>query len=129
MSQENVDLVRRALEGFVAGEVMWDILDEEIEVHDHDILDAGEYRGHSGFTRWVEEWGAGLPVVSLELQEFVDAGDAVVAIFMLKAKGRGSSVDVERQDGIVYRIRDGRIIRFDYYNTRKQALEAVGLAE
>ena len=45
-----------------------------VEIHDHDILDAGEYRGHSGFTRWVEDWGTGLPIVSLELQEFIDAG-------------------------------------------------------
>ncbi|MEA2334665.1 MAG: hypothetical protein QOG40_1155, partial [Solirubrobacteraceae bacterium] len=29
-------------------------MDEELEVHDHVILDAGQYRGNSGFTRWVE---------------------------------------------------------------------------
>jgi ketosteroid isomerase-like protein len=129
MSQENVEIVRRALEGFVAGEIPWETMDEEVEIHDHDILDAGEYRGHSDFTRWVEDWGTGLPVVSLELQEFIDAGDAVVAVFLLKARPRGSSVDVERQDGIVYRLRDGRIIRFDYCNSRRQAVEAAGLAE
>jgi ketosteroid isomerase-like protein len=129
VSQENVEIVRRALEGFVAGEIRWETMDEEVEIHDHDILDAGEYRGHSGFTRWVEDWGTGLPIVSLELQEFIDAGDAVVAVFLLKAKPRGSSVDVERQDGIVYRLRDAKIIRLDYYNSRHQALEAAGLAQ
>jgi ketosteroid isomerase-like protein len=129
MSQENVEIVRRALEGFVAGEIRWETMDEEVEIHDHDILDAGEYRGHSGFTRWLEDWSTGLPVVSLELQEFIDAGDAVVAVFLLKAKARGSSVDVERQDGIVYRLRNGKVIRLDYYNSRHQALKAVGLAE
>jgi ketosteroid isomerase-like protein len=129
MSQENVEIVRRALEGFVAGEILWETMDEEVEIHDHDILDAGEYRGHSGFTRWVEDWGTGLPIVSLELQEFIDAGDAVVAVFLLKAKPRGSSVDVERRDGIVYRLRDAKIIRLDYYNSRRQAVEAAGLAQ
>jgi ketosteroid isomerase-like protein len=129
MSQENVEIVRQALESFVAGKIIWETMDEEIEVHDHDILDAGQYRGHPGFTRWVEDWGAGLPVISLELQEFIDAGDAVVAVFLLKAKARGSSVDVERQDGIVYRLRNRKIIRLDYYNSKRQALDAVGLAE
>jgi ketosteroid isomerase-like protein len=129
MSQESVELVRRSLEAFVAGEVRWDLLDEEVEIHDHDILDAGEYRGHSGFTRWVEDWGAGLPVISLDLEEFIDAGDAVVAVFLLKARARGSSVDVERRDGVVYRCRDGKIVRLDYFNSRQQALKAVGLAE
>ena len=129
MSQANVEIVRRALEGFVAGEILWETLDQEVEVHDHDILDAGQYRGHSGIARWLEDWGAGLPVISLELQEFIDAGEAVVAVFLLKARARGSSVDVERQDGIVYRLRDGKITRLDYYNSRHQALEAVRLVE
>jgi ketosteroid isomerase-like protein len=127
VSQENVDLVRRALEGFIAGEVLWDTIDAEVEVHDHDILDAGEYRGHAGFSRWVEDWSTGLPVISIDLEELIDAGDKVVAVFVLKARPRDSTVDVERRDGIVYRCRSGRITRLDYYNSRDQALEAVGI--
>ena len=129
MSQDNVDLIRRSLSAFAAGEILWDTIDEDVEVHDHDILDAGEYRGHAGFTRWMEDWGAGLPVVSLDLEEFIDAGDAVVVVFVLKARARGSSVDVERRDGIVYHCRNGRIVRLDYYNSRRQAVEAAGVAE
>jgi ketosteroid isomerase-like protein len=129
MTQENVVLVRRLLECFIAGEVLWDALDEAVEIHDHDILDAGEYRGHAGVMRWVEDWGAGLPVVSFDLQELIDAGDVVVAVILLKARGRDSSVDVERQDAIVYQFRHGRVARFDYYNSRQQALEAVGPAD
>jgi ketosteroid isomerase-like protein len=129
MTQENVVLVRRLLECFIAGEVLWDALDEAVEIHDHDILDAGEYRGHAGVMRWVEDWGAGLPVVSFDLQELIDAGDVVVAVILLKARGRDSSVDVERQDAIVYQLRNGRVTRFDYYNSRQQALDAVGPAK
>jgi ketosteroid isomerase-like protein len=129
MTQENVTLVRRLLECFIAGEVLWDALDEAIEIHDHDILDAGDYRGHAGVMRWVEDWGAGLPVVSFDLQELIDAGDMVVAVILLKARGRDSSVDVERQDAIVYQLRNGRVTRFDYYNSRQQALEAAGSAD
>jgi ketosteroid isomerase-like protein len=129
VTQENVALVRRLLECFIAGEVLWDALDEAVVIHDHDILDAGEYRGHAGVMRWVEDWGAGLPVVSFDLQELIDAGDVVVAVILLKARGRDSSVDVERQDAIVYQFRDGRVTRFDYYNSRQQALEAVGPAD
>jgi ketosteroid isomerase-like protein len=129
MTQENVTLVRRLLECFIAGEVLWDALDEAVEIHDHDILDAGEYRGHAGVTRWVEDWGAGLPVVSFDLQELIDAGDMVVAVILLKARGRDSSVDVERQDAIVYQLRNGLVTRFDYYNSRQQALDAIGPAD
>jgi len=36
---------------------------------------------------------------------------------------------VERRDGIVYKCRDGKIVRLDYYDSRQQALEAVGRQE
>jgi ketosteroid isomerase-like protein len=117
MSQEKVELVRTVLERFAAGEILWDALDEEIEIHDHDILDADTYRGHADVVRWAEDWGAGLPIVTFEAQEFLEVGETVVAVILLKARGRGSSVDIERQDAIVYRFRGGRIASFHYYNS------------
>jgi hypothetical protein len=36
-------------------------------------------------------------------------------------------VSLERRDGLVYTIRDGKTVRIDYYNSRAEALEAVGL--
>jgi hypothetical protein len=33
------------------------------------------------------------------------------------------------QDALVYRCRNDKIIRTDYYNSKEQALEAVGLSE
>jgi ketosteroid isomerase-like protein len=129
MSEENVEVVRGLLERFAAGEVVWDALDEEVEIHDHDILDAGEYRGREGVLRWIEDWSSGLPAVDWDLQEILDAGETVMAVILLKARGRGSSVEVERQDAIVYRLRHGKIVRFDYYNSRRQGLQAAGLAE
>jgi hypothetical protein len=48
MSQEDVELVREALERLLrTGEPAWDVIHEEVEVHDHDIPDASEYKGLS----------------------------------------------------------------------------------
>jgi ketosteroid isomerase-like protein len=47
----------------------------------------------------------------------------------MHATGRGSGVELERRDAIVYTFRAGKIVRLDYYNKREQALEAVGLSE
>jgi ketosteroid isomerase-like protein len=130
MSQENVELAQRILGHFVAtGEVPWDLADPEIEVHDHDTPDQGDYRGHSGFARWLEDWGAAWADWSIEPDEFIDAGNAVVIFICMKAEGRGSGIEVDRQDALVYEIRDGMVTCVDYYNDRKQALKAVGLAE
>ena len=129
MSRENVDLVQRLLEGFIAtGEPSWESMHEEIEAHDHDVVDAGEYRGHAGFRRWLENWDVAWAEFSMTPEDFLDAGNRVVSVFRMKATGRGSGVPVERQDAIVWEIRDGKVVRLDYYNDREKALDAVGLA-
>jgi ketosteroid isomerase-like protein len=128
MSQENVDIVRRGVALFgETGEPDWDTMHAQVEIYDHDILDAGEYRGYEGFQRWAENWSSAFSEFSIVPEEFIDVGDRVVFVFQMKAKGGGSGVEVTRQDAIVYELRDGLIVRVDYYNDRRQALKAVGL--
>jgi ketosteroid isomerase-like protein len=129
MSETNVAVVRRGLESFLAGEPDWGTLNEEVEIHDHDIPEQDEYRGHEGFTRWLQDWEMPWSQWSLQPEEFIDAGDRVVVIVHLKATGRSSGAEVERQDGMVYELRDGQIVRIDYCNNREQALEIAGLAD
>jgi ketosteroid isomerase-like protein len=130
MSEENVELVRRAIEHFIGtGEPQWSVTHEEVEVYDHDILDAGDYRGHAGFRHWLEDWAAAWSDFSMEPDEFLDAGDRVVAVIRMKATGRGSGVVVQRRDAMVCALREGKIARIDYYNDREQALKSVGLED
>jgi len=130
MSAENVERVQAALEHFATtGEPAWDGLHEEVEVYDHDIMDAGDYRGHAGFARWLEDWAAAWAEYEMEPEEFRDAGEHVVAFILQKTTGQGSGVALERHDAMVFELREGEIVRLDYYNNREQALTAVGLAE
>jgi ketosteroid isomerase-like protein len=131
MSRENVELVRKGFEHLVAtGEPAWDTLHEQVAVHDHDIMDGREYRGHADVRRWLfEDWAAAWSEWSAEPEEFIDAGDdQVIAVFRIRAKGRGSSLEIERQDAIVYVVRNLEVVRLDYYNSKLQAFEAAGLA-
>jgi len=131
VSQENAVLVvRLLLEHFVAtGEPAWGMLHDDVEVHDHDILDAGEYRGHAGFGRWLEDWGSAWSEYSIEPRDYIDAGERVVAVIGVRAIGRGSGVAVKREDALVWLVRGGKALCLDYYNTKPQALKAVGLEE
>jgi ketosteroid isomerase-like protein len=128
MSRENVEIVRRVNEHLLTtGEPAWDLTHEDVEVHDHDTPDQGSYHGHSGVARWLEDWGAAWAEWTYEPEEYIDAGDAVVALIRTKAEGRGSGLKLERKDAVAYRLRDGKIARIDFYNDRAEALEAVGL--
>ena len=129
MSQQNVDLVRRGLEHFVAtGEPAWDTLHEHVEVRDHDIMDGREYHGHADVRRWLfEDWASAWSEYSAEPEEYIDVDDEhVIAVFRIKATGRASGIAIERQDAMVYALRDQQVTRMDYYNSKQQALEAVG---
>jgi ketosteroid isomerase-like protein len=130
MSQGNVEIARGAFEHFLqTGDQQWDVIDREIEVYDHDIPDAGTYRGHEGYASWLADWGEAWEDFSMEAERWIDAEDRVVFVFQLTAKGKGSGVEVKRRDAMVISFRDGKWIRLDYYNNESQALEAVGLTE
>src|SRR5687767_8518212 len=59
MSQENVDVVRRALESFPRGDVeeMLSYLDPELEWHSAIVggAEGNVYRGHDGFRTWLAD--------------------------------------------------------------------------
>jgi ketosteroid isomerase-like protein len=129
MSQENVKRAQAALEHFAAtGEPAWEGLHEDVEVYDHDIMDAGDYRGHAGFGRWLQDWASAWSEYTTEPEEFLDAGERVVAFVRQRTTGQGSGVALEREDAMVIAFREGKIARLDYYNSRRQALAAAGLA-
>jgi uncharacterized protein len=131
MSQKNVEIVRRCYDAYVRGDLDSALaaFDPEIEIYDHDIPDSGEYRGLDGLLRWQDDWAASWDSWRWEPEEFIDAGERVVAALRVYAKGRGSGVELKRLDGAVWTLRDGKCIRLDYYGSKAEALEAVGLSE
>ena len=74
-------------------------------------------------------WAAAWSDYAMEPEEFVDAGERVVAFVLQKTTGHGSGVVLERHDAMVFEVRDRKIVRIDYYNNRDQALKAVELAQ
>jgi len=130
MSLENVEVARRFHEHFDrTGEPLWEVIDSEIEVYDHDIPDAGTYRGIEGYTRWLTNWSEPFEGFAMDLERLVDAGDRVVSLFVMRATGRGSGATVERKDAMISTFRSGKVTRVEYFNDQSQALEAAGRCE
>ncbi len=131
MSQENVELVRQAHERFAkTGEPMWEMIGGQVEVFDHDIPDASNpYRGADGMAQWLADFAQSWDRYELDVERLIDAGDRVVSLFRIRAVGAGSGVPVERGDAMVWAFRDGKLVRLDYYNDQRKALEAAGVPE
>jgi ketosteroid isomerase-like protein len=127
MSAENVEIIRRSFELFEAtGEIPWELIDDDIEVRDFDLPDAAGdvFRGHEGYARWNALWSSAWEESALELEEVLDAGDRVIATFHLRAKGKGSGVETQRQNSVVFTVRDGKVTHADYFGSREGAFAA-----
>jgi ketosteroid isomerase-like protein len=131
MSQENVEVVRRAYEAFDTDlEALLRLLDPAIEwVSPSDAIEPGLRRGRDGvrdaFAATAMAWDQ--PTHTAE--GFVDAGDEVLVTVTFRGHGRGSGMDAERTEFHVWTVQSGAVIRFQWFYRRREALEAVGLRE
>src|SRR4029453_5623327 len=118
MSQENVELVRRAHEAFnrvgLTSELTYraaaEVLDPEIEWHDQrELPGATVHHGIEEVMRHLASAEESVHYGSAHLLEILDAGSRVVAVYRIYARGRASGVPVERDAVHVYSFRGARI--------------------
>jgi ketosteroid isomerase-like protein len=133
MSQENVEAVRRSLDAFAASDVeeMLSYVDPEGELHSAIIggAEGNVYRGHDGFRRWYAESVQSFEVLEIELTEFRDLSDRVIAFGHIHARGRESGLELDSATGWVFTMRRGKVVRAEGFLNRADALEAAGLSE
>jgi ketosteroid isomerase-like protein len=130
MSQENVEIVRRAWEFEAFGR---DYRAEALTVYDPDVvvtpLEEGPSYGLDAYLEYFERWFAAWEMLEQAAEEYIDAGDRVVVRGYFRGRGRGSGVEVDSRFYEIYTLRDGKIVRVDEFAERSEALEAAGLSE
>jgi ketosteroid isomerase-like protein len=125
MSQENVELIARTFE--LTADEDWEALERLIapdcQVLDFDLPDTSEpFHGPDGWFAWLAQWDSAWDSWTIDEVEVRDAGgDRVVAEFRVHATGRGSGLELDRHDAIVYALRDGQIVSLEYYNEGQKA--------
>jgi|Tabmets5t2r1_1033131.scaffolds.fasta_scaffold143159_2 uncharacterized protein len=129
MSHENLEIVQRFVERYnETGAPPWEEMDPDVVwVIDPGAFLAGTYRGREGvstlFARMAEVFGE----VRAEIDDYIDAGDSVVAIGRFRVSGALSGATGTQQIAAIFELRDGRITAYRSYLRREEALEAVGL--
>jgi ketosteroid isomerase-like protein len=136
MSRENVEIVRRVMEAEARGDettifahydedILWDVSGAGGPVAG--IVDT--FRGHEGVRSWLRTWYEGFKDVTYEIDELADAGEHVLLALTMKGKGRASGADVTTRLYGAWTLRERKVVRVAWFQSRDEALEAVGLWE
>ncbi|HEV8098378.1 MAG TPA: hypothetical protein VGP56_04475, partial [Gaiellaceae bacterium] len=65
----------------------------------------------------------------LRIDRFLETGEEVVALAHYSGSGRSSGVPVAGEQGHVWTVRDGVAVRFRWFQSHSEALEAAQIAE
>jgi ketosteroid isomerase-like protein len=129
MSQENVEIVRRAFQYMASGRGGSEVLasfDPNVVMKP---VETGATSGVNAIRGNFERWQSTFDELEVTVEEIIDAGGRVVHTAHWRGRGRGSGIKVDARYYEVYTLRDGKIIRVDEYTERAEALEAAGLSE
>ena len=133
MSQENVELNRRAVEAFNARDIEAFIAFCDPSIEGHSVFAAvggADYHGHDGLRRFFRDardaWG---DAIRIEPEAYFDLGESTLAFFVLHGRGKQSSAEVAMPFAQEVRWRDGLLVYFKGYANREDALRDLGLSE
>jgi ketosteroid isomerase-like protein len=130
MSQENVELVRRACIGWARGDFSeGEIFDPSVEF---DMTDWPERSVSHGLAAMRRAWMASLGSwenFRAEPGEILDTDEHVVVMFHVRATGRGSGAEVSADTATVWTVEAGKVVRLALYWDSADALRAVGRPE
>jgi ketosteroid isomerase-like protein len=133
VSQENLEVVRRAMEAFGRGDraAFLDEVSSEVVVQQTaPIPDARTYHGHEGLVQVISDWAQVFDDLVMTAEELTDVGNNRVLVRIhQKARGAGSGVPVEFDTWFVYTVGGAKIARLEMFNDRDAALEATRLKE
>jgi ketosteroid isomerase-like protein len=137
MSEENVEIVRRAFEEWQRGGGTPDAIPVEVYAEDVewdqstypvvDLPDRGV--GRDKLLDALANYFSGWTSYRAEATEFIDAGENVISVLHERASIGDSDVLVERDLFHVWTLREGLCVKWQTFETREQALEAAGLSE
>jgi len=88
----------------------------------------GKYRGIAGIERFNADTEEVFEKFELHY-EFLDLGERVLAWGVIRVRARGSGIETDIATGGVFDFRDGKIVRWEDFGSKEQALKAVGLSE
>jgi len=131
MSQENVEVVRRALAALDSRdlEAYLEVASPQIELITPASPLQGSIVGHEGIRTFFREMWSFSETSEFRVEEIRAVGERVLAFFVLTATSRQNAIETSSRVGGVYDLEHGKIRRAHIFADRAEALEALGLSE
>src|SRR5215208_1199798 len=132
MSQENVEVVRRALAALDRRDVeaYLEVVSPQIELTTFasPLLGQGPITGHEGIRDYFRELWSFSEASEFQVEEIRAVEGRVLAFFVITATG-SQGIETSARVAGVYDLEHGKIRRAHIFADRTEALEAVGLSE
>jgi ketosteroid isomerase-like protein len=101
------------------------------EVEFVSMLDIGgrSYVGHGGIREYLDDVESAWAAWNVDVERVTEGADGRVAIVMtMRARGKGSGVEVDERTAHVWTLSDGLLLRNEHHREPSDALRAIGLA-
>jgi ketosteroid isomerase-like protein len=133
MSQENVEIARQANETLNQGDLEGVLEFYAIDAEFRDLRSAPDQpvivTGRDAMRRVWAEWSAAFDELRAEVDEWIEAGDAVIAHAHWWGTGRESGLAIDTRQYDLFEFDGGKIVRAVLgYESKKEALEAAGVS-
>jgi ketosteroid isomerase-like protein len=134
MSQENVELVGRVFEWVNRGDVDRALkeLPDDFEVDWSNSIGPvkGVYRGREQIRALLSSFIEAFDSWHWDPQEFIEVDESqLIVINHTRQRGRGSGVEVTATGAQLWMFAGGKAMRLKLYQSKPDALEAVGLSQ
>jgi ketosteroid isomerase-like protein len=133
MPRGNLEIVREMYQRRERGDMdVAEFVHPEIEFAriGSDLPDvAGEWRGLAGMRKATVDYLNVWEDYSFEVERMIDLGDRVLVLERHTARGKRSGTTIDQDVGTLLTLRDGLIVRWEYYWERTEAFTAAGVSE
>lgn len=130
MSQRNIEAVEHLFEGWAQGDRPGrsDLLDPNIEyVNPDGAIEPGVRKGIEAFMAVMDSVFEAWTFWRMYPERFVDIADKVAVVIRYEAQARSSGITVDGRESALLTLRDGKIVRYEWFHGPDDALKAAGL--
>ena len=121
-----MELVRRIHEHWGRDESIRDLVAEDLEyVNPTYAVESGTRIGRDAFGSVRDMY----PDFIFRVDRFIDIDDDVVVLGRYTASGGVSGIELEGDHGYIWTIKDGLAVRFQWFQSHAEALEAAGVPD